>query len=117
MISALHLPMAMGMAAAPASWRPEIMLRCEAEDAARHRGISLTRLLDFCVAGILHLSFLDHPNRELVLDITRALGKPWTALDVLNRLVSEIRVQILEGKVLSFGAWGQQKQLNLFDSR
>ncbi len=106
----------MGIPAKPATWRPEALLRCEAEDAARHRGISLTRLVDACVEGILRLSFLDNENRQLVLNIARTLGKPWTALDVLNRLVSEIRVQILEGRVLSFHWGSQRNQLNLFDA-
>lgn len=113
MIPALSLPMCMGIPAKPATWRPEAMLRCEAEDAARHRGISLTRLVDACVEGILRLSFLDDENRQLVLSITRAIGKPWTALDVVNRLISEIRVQILEGRVLSFNWSGQPKQMGL----
>mgnify|MGYP001609280333 CR=1 FL=1 len=117
MNSALHLPMAMGIPAKPATWRPEAMLRCEAEDAARHRGISLTRLVDACVEGILRLSFLDEENRQLVLHISRALGKPWSPLDVINRLISEIRVQILEGRVLSFNWSGQPKQLRLFEER
>jgi len=117
MIPALSLPMAMGIPAKPATWRPEAMLRCEAEDAARHRGISLTRLVDFCVDCILRLSFLDHENRELVLNISRALGKPWAPLDVVNRLISEIRVQIMEGRVFSFNWAGQPKQLRLFDSK
>lgn len=117
MNSALHLPMCMGIPAKPATWRPEAMLRCEAEDAARHRGISLTRLVDACVEGILRLSFLDAENRELVLNIARALGKPWGPLDVINRLISEIRVQILEGRVFSFNWSGQPKQLRLFEER
>lgn len=113
---AITAPMCMGIPAKPATWRPEAVLRCEAEDAARHRGISLTRLVDACVEGILRLSFLDHENRELVLNITRALGKPWAPLDVVNRLISEIRVQILEGRVLSFNWGSQRNQLHLFEA-
>jgi hypothetical protein len=115
-MNALTAPMAMGIPARPATWRPEVMLRCEAEDAARLRGISLTRLVDLCVAGILRLAFLDAENRELVLEIARALGAPWSPLDVINRLLTEIRIQIREGRVLSFSSWGQHKQLRLFDS-
>mgnify|MGYP001586499419 CR=1 FL=1 len=116
-MNSITAPMCMGIPAKPATWRPEAILRCEAEDAARHRGISLTRLVDCCVEGILRLSFLDDENRALVLNISRALGKPWGPLDVVNRLISEIRVQILEGRVLSFNWSGQPQQMRLFDSK
>jgi hypothetical protein len=112
----LLAPMQFSVPNKSASWRPELQLRAEAEDAARRRGLSLTKLVDWCVETTLRLSFLDVDNRALVLAISRELGRPWTPLDVVNRLVTEVREQIRAGRMLlGFGS-GQRKQLSLFES-
>jgi hypothetical protein len=82
-------------------------LHAEAADEATLRQISQTRFGAWVFRQILRLEFLSLENREFIRVIAAELGRPFTALDVIDGLVSAARRATREGK-LRPGFWPAQ---------
>lgn len=91
--------------------------RAEAEDAARRRGWSLSSFIAWCVDQVLGLEFLSVENRDFVVEQRTELGRPWSELDVIDRLLTHVRHLVREGKLRPSFTMRQGRTVNVSEAK
>ena len=83
----------------PATIRLAPDLLARTQDEAKRRGWSFNRFGAWILAQFIEMEFLDAENRAFVYELVAQLQGPWTALDVVNALVTAARKEITAGKI------------------
>lgn len=86
------------------------------QDDAKRRGWSFNKFGCWLVAQIVELEMLEPANREFVNQLLAQLSGPWTALDVINALVTAARREISSGKLKPMFWSGQIRNVRKIDA-
>jgi hypothetical protein len=93
---------------------PDVAARFQ--DDAKRRGWSFNKFGCWLVGQIVELELLEPANREFVRELLAQLSGPWTALDVINALVTAARREISSGKLKPMFWSGQIKNVKKIDA-